>query len=161
MTKTEKEIKLLTEETINSIGYKLYDVLFVKEAGAWYLRFFIQRQDGEKIDLDDCEKVSNKISEILDREDPIAESYNLEVSSCGLEPHLREPNHFEKAIGKNIQVKLYKPLNKQKEFEGELLSFSDEVIELAIANEQRPQAIDIKDISAAKILYNWEELENE
>ena len=160
MTKTEKDIYSLTVSTVEELGYELYDVLYVKESAEWYLRFFITKKD-ERIDLDDCEKVSNKISDLLDREDPIAESYNLEVSSCGLEPHLREPNHFEKAIGKNIQVKLYKPLNKQKEFEGELLSFSDEVIELAIANEQRPQAIDIKDISAAKILYNWEELENE
>ena len=160
MTKTEKDIYSLTASAVEALGYELYDVLYLKESSEWYLRFFITKKDN-RVDLDDCEKVSNKISEILDREDPIAESYNLEVSSCGLEPHLREPSHFEKAIGKNIQVKLYKPLNKQKEFEGELLSFSDDVIELAIANEQRPQAIDIKDISAAKILYNWEELENE
>ncbi len=158
MTKTEKEMFELSKDKIAELGYKLYDVLYVKESSEWYLRFFIQKKDS-KIDLDDCEKVSNMLSDLLDEKDPISESYNLEVSSCGLEPHLREPSHFEEAIGKEVLVKLFKPLNGKKEFSGILTNYKDEEIE--ITNEGDKTNINLKDITSAKILYNWEELENE
>ncbi len=158
MTKTELEIKSLTEKTIENLGYKLYDVMFLKEAGDWFLRFFIEKEDGTKVDLDDCEKVSQALDPILDEKDPITESYSLEVSSCGLERHLREDEHFKWAVGKNISVKTYKPINKQKEFNGELISY-DNFLKL----KQDEEIIEIpkEDIASCKILYNWEELENE
>jgi len=158
MTKTELEIKSLTEKTINEMGYKLYDVMFLKEAGDWFLRFFIEKEDCSKVDLDDCEKVSQALDPILDEKDPISESYSLEVSSCGLERHLREDEHFKWAIGQNILVKTYKPINKQKEFAGKLISYED-ILRL----EQEDEIIEIpkEDIASCKILYNWEELKNE
>ena len=160
MTKTEKEIKLITENTINSLGYKLYDIMFLKEAGSWYLRFFIQREDGQKIDLDDCEKVSTAIEPILDEKDPIEEAYNLEVSSCGLEPHLREESHFLEAIGKKIHINLFKPIDGTKEYEGVLTKYSPDILELSLSNNEL-KTFENKDIASAKISYNWEELENE
>ena len=125
MTKTELEIKSLTENTIKNLGYSLYDVMFVKEAGDWFLRFFIEKEDGSHVDLDDCEKVSQALDPILDEKDPISESYSLEVSSCGLERHLREDEHYKWAIGKNVQIKTFKPIENAKEFRGVLISYDD------------------------------------
>ena len=159
MTKTEQEIQALTKPIVEELGYSLYDVMFLKEAGEWYLRFFIDSKD-KKIDLDDCEKVSTKLSDILDEKDPISESYNLEVSSCGLERHLREPSHFVEAIGKRVLVKLFKNIDGKKEYEGTLKSFNTESITLTDEESDDVQ-IALKDISMSKILYNWEELENE
>ena len=160
MTKTEKEVKELTESTIESLGYKLYDVMFVKEAGDWYLRFFIEKEDGSKIDLDDCEKVSQALDPILDEKDPISEAYNLEVSSCGMERHLREPEHYKWAINKKVQVKSFKPINSKKEFEGTLISYNDDEIKLQL-DDAEEIIITKENIAGSKILYNWEEFENE
>lgn len=158
MTKTELEIKALTEQDINKLGYKLYDVMYVKEAGQWYLRFFIEKQDSSNVDLDDCEKVSQALDVILEEKDPISESYNLEVSSCGLERHIREPEHFNWAIGKKIQFTTFKPIDKQKSFEGTLLSYEDGTIKLQ--TEDKQLEINESEIAGCKILYNWEEFKN-
>ena len=160
MTKTEQEVEKLAKPIVEELGYKLYDVMYVKEASEWYLRFFIEKNNG-KIDLDDCEKVSEKLGELLDEKDPISESYNLEVSSCGVERHLREPLHFVEAIGKNIIVKLFKPLDGKKEFSGELLEYNDGNIKLKDEACGKEVIISLEDVAMSKILFNWEELKNE
>ena len=157
MTKTEQEIKSMVSPLINELGYELYDVVYLKEGSEWFLRIFIDSEKG--IDLDDCEKVSNRVGELLDEKDPISTSYSLEVSSCGLERHLREKEHFEKAIGKNIEVKFFKPINGEKSISGELLKFEDGL--LIIKTEWKEVKVNLDDISSAKILFNWEELKNE
>ena len=111
MTKMEKSIYDLSFPIVNELGYKLYDVMYVKEGKEYYLRIFIDHENG--IDLDDCEKVSNRISDMLDEVDPISTQYNLEVSSCGLERHLREIEHYEAAIDKNVEVKFFKAIDGQ------------------------------------------------
>ncbi len=142
---------------MNHFGYELYDVEFLKEGTSWFLRIYIDSKNG--VDLDDCEKVSNAVSEVLDEKDPISMQYNLEVSSCGLERNLREKKHYEMAIDKNIEIKLYKALNGDKLLTGKLLKVSDEDVTIYTnGNEIR---INLSDISSAKILFNWEELENE
>jgi len=160
MTKTELQIKEMTEPIVNELGYSLYDVMYVKESSEWFLRFFIDKLEG-KVDLDDCEKVSQKISDFLDEKDPISESYNLEVSSCGLERHLREPEHFKWAVGKNIQIKLYKAQNGKKEYEGVLKSFDNNTITIYDEETKETVLIDLTSVSMSKLLFNWEELENE
>lgn len=157
MTKTEQEITKMVSPQIIDLGYELYDVMFLKEGAEWFLRIFIDSPNG--IDLDDCEKVSNRISDLLDETDPITTSYSLEVSSCGLERHLREKAHFEKAIGKNIEIKFYKPINGEKSIAGELLKVDENVIFLKV-NEENVE-VNFLDISSAKILFDWEELKNE
>ena len=159
MTKTELEVKSLTEDTIRSLGYHLYDIMFVKEAGDWFLRFFIEKEDGSHVDLDDCEKVSQALDPILDEKDPISESYSLEVSSCGLERHLREDEHYKWAIGKNVQIKTFKPIENAKEFSGVLISYDDS-LKIQLENNKTIE-IAKENIAASKILYNWEELKNE
>lgn len=159
MTKTEEELKKLLQETVEDLGYILYDLMYVKESSEWFLRLFIDSNE-KKIDLDDCEKVSNKVSDILDEKDPIAEKYNLEVSSCGLERHLREPEHFKWAIGKKIIIKLYKPQDGAKEYEGELLNFEDNILTIKVSSTKEIKLF-LEDVASSKILYDWEELENE
>ena len=92
MTKTEKELQELLKPKVEQLNYELYDLEYVKEGSEWFLRLYIDSKE-KSIDLEDCEKVSNEISDLLDVKDPIVTSYNLEVSSCGLERHLRELNH--------------------------------------------------------------------
>ena len=112
MTKQEKELEKIISPITEKLGYELYDVEYVKEGQDWYVRLYIDNENG--INLDDCEKVSDAVGEELDRVDPIATAYLLEVSSCGLERRLREKRHFDAAIGENIEVKLFKMVNKNK-----------------------------------------------
>lgn len=156
MTKTEQEFKKIVLPIVENLGYVLYDVLYVKEGPDWYLRLFIDNENG--IDLDDCEKVSNLVSEKLDEVDPIETPYILEVSSCGLERHLRSAKHFEAAIGKEIELKFFKAIEKVKSLTGTLEKVEDNKIKLN--SEDKEYEINIDDISSAKILYNWEENEN-
>ncbi len=158
MTKTEQNIKEIIEPTVLNLGYILYDVMYLKESSEWFLRVFIDKENGN-IDLDDCEKVSNAISDVLDEKDPIVESYNLEVSSCGVERHLREPEHFKKAVGKSITVKTFKAINGLKEFEGVLSGISNDKLEIT-AGESKVELL-LSDISSCKLSYSWEDLKNE
>lgn len=157
MTKTEQEVERIVLPIVEELGYSLYDVEFVKEGSSWFLRLYIDKETG--IGLDDCELVSNAVSDKLDEEDPITTQYNLEVSSCGLERNLREKKHFDMAIGKTIEIRLYKPFEKQKDFQGVLENIDNDVITI----ETEDKRIDVKldEISSAKILFDWEESENE
>ena len=142
---------------MNHFGYDLYDIEFLKEGMSWFLRVYIDSENG--IDLDDCEKVSNALSDVLDEKDPISMQYNLEVSSCGLERNLREKKHFEMAIDKDVEIKLYKELSGKKIHIGKLIKVSDG--DITINSNGSEIIISLSDISSAKILFNWEELENE
>lgn len=156
MTKTEQEFEKIVLPIVEKLGYILYDVLYVKEGPDWYLRLFIDSENG--IDLEICEKVSNLVSEKLDEIDPIETPYMLEVSSCGLERHLRSTKHFESAVGKEIEVKFFKVIEKKKSLTGILENVKENKIKLN--SEDKEYEINIDDISSAKILYNWEENEN-
>ncbi|MBQ9267826.1 MAG: ribosome maturation factor RimP [Clostridia bacterium] len=158
MTKTEQTVRNLVKPTVEQLGYKLYDVEYVKEGKDYFLRIYIDAEKG--IDLDDCEKVSNALDPILDEADPISTAYSLEVSSCGLERHLREKEHYEEAIGKKVEVKLFKALEGEKQFTGILKSTSENTILLELENNKEVE-IYLEEIAAAKILFDWEELENE
>lgn len=153
MTKTEQEFEKIVKPVVEELGYELYDILYVKEGADWYLRLFIDNEKG--IDLDDCEKVSNLVSEKLDEVDPIETPYVLEVSSCGLERHLRSVKHYEAAVGKEIGLKFFKAVEKKKSLTGVLESIEDNNIKLK--TEDKEYDINLDDISSAKILYNWEE----
>lgn len=153
MTKTEKEFEKIILPIVEGLGYELYDVLYVKEGPDWYLRLFIDSENG--IDLDICEKVSNLVSDKLDEVDPIETPYILEVSSCGLERHLRENKHFEAAIGKEIEIKFYKVFENKKSLTGIIENVQNN--EIKLKTEDKEYKIKIEDISSAKILYNWEE----
>ena len=128
--KTEALLLPIMERT----GFELVDVEYVKEGSNYYLRAYIDKEGG--ITIDDCEAVSRELSDLLDVEDFIPEAYFLEVSSPGLGRQLKKEKDFARSIGEDVEVKLYKPLNKQKEFEGELVSYDEENIVLGISEEE-------------------------
>lgn len=114
MASIETKIEALIEPIILELNYELYDVEYTKEGKDYYLRVYIDNKKG--INLDDCEKVNNAISNILDEADYIKEQYFLEVSSCGLERVLRKDKHLASNIGKNIEINLFKPLDGKKQY---------------------------------------------
>jgi ribosome maturation factor RimP len=120
--KTEGFLMPLVEKN----HFELVDVEYVKEAGNWYLRAYIDKEGG--ITVDDCEIISRKLGEWLDEKDFIADSYILEVSSPGLGRPLKKDKDFDRNIGKNVDIKLYKPLNKQKDYTGSLVSYNKETV---------------------------------
>lgn len=101
--------------------FELWDVEYVREAGNWYLRAYIDKEGG--ITVDDCEVISRQLSDWLDKEDFIDDSYIMEVSSPGLGRPLKKDRDFERSIGDEVEIRLYKPRDKQKEFTGLLKSF--------------------------------------
>ena len=150
MANIEEKIENLTSDIIKSLGYELYDVEYVKEGKDYFLRLYIDSDKG--IDLNDCEKVSNSITEVLDKEDYIKEQYFLEVSSPGVERILRKEKHLKSNIGKEIQVKLFKAFEGKKQYKGILKEFDNNNITI-LDNEEI--SIDRKNISQIKTVYNW------
>ena len=154
MSKIEERVESLIKEKIESLGYYLYDVEYVKEGAEYYLRIYIDKEKG--IDLNDCEKVSNEINDLLDKADYIKEQYYLEVSSPGIERILKKDKHLEQNIGKKVDVKLFKKDEKgKKEYKGILKKFNQE--EIIIEAEETTQ-IERKNISQIKTIYDWDNI---
>ena len=109
---------------------KLVDVEYVKEAGTWYLRAYIDKEGG--IAVDDCEVISRALSDWLDKEDFIDDSYILEVSSPGLGRPLKKEKDFVRSMGKDVDVRLYRQLNKRKEFTGALSAYDENTVTLTM-----------------------------
>lgn len=151
MASIEERVENLVEPKIKELGYNLYDVQYAKEGKDYFLRIFIDKPEG--IDLNDCEKVNDGINSLLDEADYIKEQYFLEVSSPGIERVLRKDSHLQSAIGKEIEIKLFKPLNNKKEYVGILEKFDEENIVIMQENEELQ--IDRKNISLMKEKYNW------
>ena len=104
-------------------GCELWDVEYVREAGQWYLRLYLDKEGG--VNILDCEAVSRKVSDLLDEADPIESSYVFEVSSAGAERALKRPGDFERFMGSAVLVKTYKPKDGRKEFAGTLAGYED------------------------------------
>lgn len=153
MASIEEKVESLIKEKVQQLGYELYDVQYAKEGKDYFLRVFIDKEDG--IDLNDCEKVSNEINPLLDEKDFIKEMYFLEVSSPGIERVLRKDEHLKDSIGKEIEVKLFKPIEKQKEFVGTLEDYNEEKIILGLEENEEKIEIERKNISLMKLKFNW------
>ena len=125
-SRVEKHLLPLKEEH----GFELVDVEYVKEAGTWYLRAYIDKEGG--IAVDDCEVISRALSDWLDKEDFIDDSYILEVSSPGLGRPLKKEKDFVRSMGKDVDVRLYRQLNKQKEFTGALSAYDENTVTLTM-----------------------------
>lgn len=145
----ETRLENLLEPIITNLGYTLYDIQYIKEGKNYYLRITIDKDEG--ISIEDCEKVNNAIDNPLDEADIIKDSYMLEVSSPGIERVLRKPWHFEKQLGNNVCVKLFKSINKQKEFIGTLIEYDEQRLKLEI--DGKIEEFDIKDIAVAKTVF--------
>ena len=152
MASIEEKVENLIKKPINDLGYELYDVIYTKEGKDYFLRIYIDKDNG--IDLNDCEKVNDAISDFLDEANYIKDQYFLEVSSPGIERIIRKNEQLEKNIGETIYVKLFKPLNKQKELEGNLKQFDEKTITLIINEEEI--TIERSNISSMKRAFKWE-----
>jgi len=146
--KTEKLIEPILAEN----NFELYDLEFVKEAGTWYLRAYIDKEGG--ITIDDCELVSRRLSDLLDEKDFIDESYILEVSSPGLGRQLKKDKHFDKSIGQEVEVKLYKPIDKKKEWVGILKGYNADALTIE-TKEHGDMEIPRKDIAMVKLTFDF------
>ncbi|MDF2590373.1 MAG: rimP [Anaerocolumna sp.] len=136
MTKKEEyELKTekLLEPILQSHNFELVDVEYVKEGGNWFLRAYIDKDGG--ISVDDCEIVSRILSDLLDKHDFIPDAYILEVSSPGLGRQLKKEKDYARSINKEVEIKLYKPIEKQKEYVGILLSYDTETIKIELDDE--------------------------
>lgn len=122
----QQVITELATPIVEGLNYELVDVEFIKEGASWYLRIYIDKPGG--INIDDCQAVSERISEILDKKDPIEQSYYLEVSSPGLERPLKTERDFIKYKGELVEVKVFQPINGKKIFEGELIGLIEGMI---------------------------------
>ncbi|MDX5658526.1 ribosome maturation factor RimP [Clostridioides difficile] len=124
----KKNLEATIEEIVTKItdehGFEMVDVEYVKEAGEYYLRVYIDKEEG--ISLHECELVSRDLRPILDEKDPIKENYFLEVSSPGLDRALKKDRDFVRYQGRDVDLKLYKPLNGCKQFEGELVGLTED-----------------------------------
>jgi ribosome maturation factor RimP len=131
MKKVTDIVAALAEPVIKKHGCELWDVEYVREAGHWFLRVYIDRDDG--VTLEQCEAVSRELDPILDARDPIPDSYTFEVSSAGAERPLRRPSDFQKFLGHLVEVRLYKARDGRKEYVGTLTAADDDTVEIGIA----------------------------
>ena len=151
MASIEERVESLLEKKVNELGYELYDVEYAKEGKDYYLRIFIDKPEG--IDLNDCEKVNDGINDLLDEADYIKEQYFLEVSSPGVERTLRKDKHLEANLESLVEIKLFKPLEKQKLLQGILKNFNKEILMLETVDGDIE--IERKNISVIKTVYEW------
>ncbi|MBL4952681.1 ribosome maturation factor RimP [Neobacillus sp. YIM B02564] len=141
MSKVTEVVEELAAPICQELDIELVEIEYVKEGKSWFLRVFIDKELG--VDIEDCGLVSERLSEKLDEVDPIPHNYFLEVSSPGAERPLKKQKDFEKAIGKNILVKTYEPINGEKSFEGILLEFDGQQIKLEMKMKTRKETIEI------------------
>lgn len=118
---------------VESLNYEFYHLEYVKENGENYLRIYIDIENG--ISLEDCEKVSRRISDLLDEEDPITDPYYLEVSSPGINRFLYTDKHFQRSIGQLVLLKLVKAVNGKKAIKGQLIDFNENEVVIKEENE--------------------------
>lgn len=127
--KTEEILLPIVEE----YGFELVDVEYVKEGGTWYLRTYIDKEGG--ISIDDCEKVSRRLSDILDEKDYIDDTYIMEVSSPGLGRPLKKEKDFKRSLGKEVDIRTYRMIDKQKEFTGILKDYDKDTVTIEQEDE--------------------------
>ncbi len=137
----------LVKDTVEAQGVTLWDVRFVKEGAAYYLRLFIDSPEG--VSIDDCTNVSHAVDPIIDEADPIDGSYYLEVCSAGLGRELVRDAHFTAMLGCEVRIRLFKALDGKKEFIGTLQSFADNTV--VIKSGESELSFPRKDIAKATL----------
>ncbi|ALC85995.1 ribosome maturation protein RimP [Bacillus sp. FJAT-22090] len=157
MSNITSKIEELVTPILQELNLELVDIEYVKEGRDWFLRVYIDTPAGG-IDIEQCAQVSEKLSEKLDVVDPIKENYFLEVSSPGAERPLKKDADFLKAVGKYVYIKTYEPVKGAKEFEGTLLSYSDDegaLIEVRVKTRRVKIQIDKEKIALARLAIDF------
>ncbi len=130
MSKITDKVTELALPIVEEEGCSLWNVEYVREAGCWYLRIYIDKEGG--VGIDDCERISRRLDPLLDEADPIPDSYVFEVGSAGAERELKRPGDFEQFMGHEVEVKTYKPINGSKAFVGELAGYADGTVTVRV-----------------------------
>lgn len=149
MSKVTSVIEQLVTPIVDELNLELIDIEFVKEGRNWFLRVYVDTQEGG-IDIEQCALVSERLSDILDEKDPIEQNYYLEVSSPGAERPLKKDADFENAIGKFIYVKTYEPVKDMKEIQGYLTAYTEQGLEMEVRIKTRKINIFIEKEKIAK-----------
>lgn len=123
MSKITDKVFELSKPIVEQAGCTLWDVEYVREAGTWFLRVFIDKEGG--VSITDCETISRALDPLLDEADPIPDSYVFEVGSAGAERELKRPSDFQHFIGHEVELRLYQPIDGQKAFVGTLEKYED------------------------------------
>ena len=148
----ESKTEELVQPLVDKNKFELVDVEYVKEAGTNYLRVYIDKEGG--ITIDDCEIISRALSDLLDEKDYIDEAYILEVSSPGLGRPLKKDKDFARSIGEEVDVKLFKPIERQKEFSGILESYNDTEVTIRL-DEDTVMNFNRKDIALIRLAFDF------
>lgn len=147
MAKVTDAVAELALPIVEAAGCSLWDVEYVKEAGQWFLRVYIDKEDG--VGIEDCEAVSRPLSDKLDEVDPIEGSYTFEVSSAGADRALKTPEHFARFLNTEVEVKLYRPRDGRKEFVGLLRSYDNGDVALEVGGQ--PMTFEKKEIALVRL----------
>ena len=148
----EQKAEELITPILDSMGFELVDVEYVKEGGEWYLRTYIDKEGG--ITINDCEAVSRLFSEKLDEEDFIEESYIMEVSSPGLGRPLKKEKDYKRSMGKELEIRTYKAIDREKEFYGILQAYDDSSVTIE-TEEGTTRTFDKKDIALIRLAIHF------
>ena len=133
MSKITELVERLARPVVEENGCSLWDVEYVREAGSWYLRLYIDRDGG--VSIDDCEAVSRGVDPLLDEADPIPEAYTFEVSSAGADRPLKKPEHFQAFLGAEVDVRFYRAMEGRKSCTGVLSGYRDGDVTLSLDGE--------------------------
>jgi len=147
MAKVTDTVAALALPFVEAAGCSLWDVEYVKEAGEWFLRVYIDKSEG--VSIQDCEAVSRPLSDALDEADPIEGSYTFEVSSAGADRVLKKPEHFDRFQDAEVEVKLYRPRDGRKEYVGLLRAYADGNVTLDVGGT--PMAFEKKEIALVRL----------
>ena len=147
MAKVTDVVAQLALPVVEQCGCTLWDVEYVKEAGEWFLRLYIDKEGG--VGIEDCEAVSRPVSDLLDEADPIQGSYTFEVSSAGADRVLKTPEHFTRFQGAEVEVRLYRPREGRKEFVGLLRSWAEGDVTLEAGGA--PTTFEKKEIALVRL----------
>lgn len=148
----EKRVEAYLMPVMEKNQFELVDVEYVKEAGTWYLRAYIDKEGG--FTVDDCELVSRQLGEWLDREDFIDDSYILEVSSPGLGRPLKKEKDFKRSLGEQVEVRLYRAVDRQKEFTGALAAYDENTVTLRF-EDGTETSFEKKDIALIRLAFDF------
>lgn len=146
--KTEEILQPIMEKN----GFELWDVEYVKEGSNWYLRAYIDKPGG--INVEDCEKVSRELSDILDEKDFIPDSYILEVSSPGLGRPLKKEKDFKRSIGEEVEIRTYRMIDRQKEFTGILTKYDENTVTIEI-EEGQEKVFEKSEIALIRLAFDF------
>ncbi len=150
---TEQKVYDLIKPITDELGYYLWDVCYEKEGAMWYLRVFIDQDEG--ISIDDCERATAPINQILDEKDPIPQSYMLEVGSAGLERELLKEEHFEVCQGDKVRIRFIRAIDGEKEITAELVSADKDGVSVITENSEEKK-FPLADIAFVKLYMEFE-----